>query len=87
MRSTLEIVRVDNSTRESVNPREVRYNGNREVTRRHYDVIKPLGWKNSVLWKVFDNHCEVIGGVVVSHLANNMVKTNPRTKIIFGPTA
>ena len=51
-----EIVRVDDTTRESVNSRQVRHVRNREVPSRHYDVVEPFSWKNFVLRKVFDNH-------------------------------
>ena len=81
-----EVMWVDNQSGELFNSREVRHVRNREVPSRHYDVVKPLGRKDLVFWKVFDNHWKIVGRIIVGHVTNNVIETNPGTKIVFGPT-
>ena len=51
----------------------------------HNDIVKLSNKKHSVFGKIFHNHREIVRGVVVGHMTDNMVERNPMTKIIFGP--
>ena len=86
MRGIPKIMWMDDSTRKSINSREEWHHRNRIVTICHHNVVKSLDRKHFVLWKIFHNHWKVIGGIVVGDLADNVVETNPRTKIKFCPT-
>ena len=76
---------MENSTQKLVDPGKKWHVWDRKVTISHHNKVKSFYRKDFVLWKIFDNHREVIGCIIESHLSHNVVETDPVTKFIFRP--
>ena len=77
---------MDHASTELVDSREVWHIWHRKMPDSHYNIVECFHWKDSVLWKIFDDYGKVIGCLIKGHLLDNVFEADPMTKIMFGPT-